>query len=72
MIFEHVHIERLAKADSLTIPYSLLYSAIVLLIGILQWQVLLLNSMFSSGEISIDAGLLKLIKLADIALIDHF
>ena len=70
MILEHVHIERLAEADTLTIPYSLLNPTIILLIRILQWQVLLFNDMFSSGYIKL--GLLKLIKLANIALIDHF
>ena len=70
VILEHVHIERLAEADSLTIPYSLLNPTIILLIRILQWQVLLFNDMFSSGDIEL--GLLKLIKLANIALIDHF
>ena len=70
VILEHVHIKRLAEADTLTIPYSLLNPTIILLIRILQWQVLLFNDMFSSGYIEL--GLLKLIKLANIALIDHF
>ena len=70
VILEHVHIEGLAKADTFTIPYSLLNPTIILLIRILQWQVLLFNDMFCSGYIEL--GLLKLIKLANIALIDHF